>query len=123
MKELVTFEFRYNDKPENKDLSQYKSKTVTIGVFDTIEEAFEEGNKALNNLKESFNFYNGDCFKKKVLFGRVFDERLVSCSKKNMGIDVYCKITQLSYDDLQATMDETFAAFERYKSYRDSERD
>lgn len=72
-KELVTIEFRYRDKPKNEDFSGHETKTITIGVFDTFDEAIIEGNKALEifekkfelnsawNRKERFS-KNGGCF-------------------------------------------------------------
>lgn len=56
-KELVTIEFRYHDKPKGEHDSNYKSKTITIGVFDTIEEAIIEGNKALELLESKFKLH------------------------------------------------------------------
>ena len=44
-KELLTIEFRYRDKPKSDSDSEHRSKTITIGVFDTLEEAIVEGNK------------------------------------------------------------------------------
>ncbi len=45
---LVTIEFRYEDAPRYRDESyQYISKKITIGVFDTRDEANIEGNKSL----------------------------------------------------------------------------
>jgi hypothetical protein len=46
IKELVTLEFRYNDKPASYHHSSYRSKIITIGIFDTLEEAVNQGNKA-----------------------------------------------------------------------------
>jgi len=43
-KELLIVEFRYHDKPTNQDFSSFTTKTVTIGVYDTIEEAVNKGN-------------------------------------------------------------------------------
>lgn len=72
-KELVTIEFRYRDKPKNEHFSGHETKTITIGVFDTFDEAIIEGNKSLEifekkfklnsawNRKERFS-KNGGCF-------------------------------------------------------------
>jgi len=43
-KELLTIEFRYHDKPLSKDFGGHESKTITIGVYDTLDEAIIEGN-------------------------------------------------------------------------------
>lgn len=69
-KHLVTIEFRYTTKfineyeeTENKD----KNKTITIGLFDTLEEAIIEGNKSLEVLESHFPLHtypSGDKAKK-----------------------------------------------------------
>jgi len=53
-KELVTIEFRYRDIPKGEYDSEHKSKTITIGVFDTLEEAIVEGNKAMEVFEDYF---------------------------------------------------------------------
>jgi hypothetical protein len=73
-KYLVTIEFRYSTKPKNEDEEQkHVNKIITIGVFDTQDEAINEGNKSLEvfekhfklnphyNKKERFS-KNGGCF-------------------------------------------------------------
>lgn len=69
-KHLVTIEFRYTTKfineykeTENKS----KNKTITIGLFDTLEEAIIEGNKSLEVLESHFPLHtypSGDKAKK-----------------------------------------------------------
>jgi hypothetical protein len=73
-KYLVTIGFTYSTKPKNEDENpSSKNKTITIGVFDTQDEAINEGNKSLEvfekhfklnphyNKKERFS-KNGGCF-------------------------------------------------------------
>ena len=73
IRELVTIEFNYMDVPKNEDFGGNKTKIITIGMFDTFEEAATEANKALEalethfklnphyNLKERFS-KTGGCF-------------------------------------------------------------
>lgn len=115
-KELLTVEFRYNNYvPHNDFETGYKTKTITLGVFDTLEEAITEGNKALEVLSKSFNIK--ERFKLRGLFGR--PDRLVTDSK--MGL--FAKIEQLRFNDLSETVTEVFAALERYKVYRAEQQD
>ena len=116
-KELLTIEFRYNDKPKNVDCSEYKSKTITIGVYDTLEEAITEGNKALDVLSETFEVRADDKFKLHYLFGS--PKRLVTnCCYSTSGIQYFARITKLKFDDLSETINETFKAVKRYKEYK-----
>lgn len=116
-KELLTIEFRYNDHVIGKDDYDYRSKKITIGVYDTIEEAVTEGNKKLEVLAEKFEIR--DKFKVRGLFGS--PDRLITnyCSRKN-GIQLFAKITKLNFDDLGETMDEAFKAVDRYKKFKKS---
>lgn len=53
-KELLTIELSHHDlAPE----------TITIGIYDTIDEAVKEGNKALELLSRYFEVRKGDFFK------------------------------------------------------------
>lgn len=121
-KELLTIEFRYNDKPIDRDDYEYKCKTITIGVFDTLEEAINEGNKKLNDLSKSFEVRADDKFKLHHLFGN--PKRLVTntCYTTN-GIQYFAKITPLKFDDLADIVNETFKASDRYKAFKDLEQD
>ena len=121
-KELVTIEFRYMDVPKSEDFSGSESKTITIGVFDTIDEAITEGNKALEvfekhfklntawNRKERFS-KNGGCF------GNA--KRLISpLAYLQTPFDFYAKITKLTYNDVNETIVEVLEAGKRYKTFK-----
>lgn len=115
-KELLTVEFRYNDyTPHNEFETGYKTKTITLGVFDTLEEAIAEGNKALEILSKSVKIK--ERFKLRGLFGR--PDRLVT----NNQMWIFAKIEQLRFNDLSETVTEVFAALKRYKDYKESEQD
>ena len=117
-KELLTIEFRYHDRPNDAGFGEYPTKTITIGVFDTLEEAVDEGNKALEVLSGYFQVRADDRFKIHGLFG--YPKRLVTnCCYPTKGIQYFAKITPLKFDDLSETIAETFKAFERYKQYKD----
>lgn len=118
-KELLQIEFRYNDKPKGEYDGGTRTKTVTIGIYDTLEEAITEGNKALAILANSFEVRHDDVFKSHHLFGH--PKRLVTntCYPTN-GIQYFASIRQLTFDDLRQTVIETFQAFGRYRDYKNS---
>ena len=51
-KELLTIEFRYHDQPEDVTNSVCRNKTITIGIFDTLEEQLR---KAIKHWKSYLN--------------------------------------------------------------------
>lgn len=113
-KELLTIEFRYHDKPNGDHDGGHRTKTITIGIFDTLEEAIETGNKALLVLAERFQVRADDRFKLKYLFGN--PRRLVTnCCYPTNGIQYFAKIEKLDFADLGSTINETFEAFKRFK--------
>lgn len=116
-KELLTIEFRYIDEPMSEDFSGYKKKTITVGIFDTLEEAIIEGNKVLEVLGKTFEVREEDKFKLKCLFGSPNRLATNTCYPTK-GVQYFANITPLKFDDLGDTIAETFRALERYKSYK-----
>jgi len=107
-------EFRYHDKPTNQDFSSFTTKTVTIGVYDTIEEAVNKGNECIKELEKTFVMNLKDEFKVKGLWGN--PDRLVC----NWGgpIQFFAKIETLNYSNLIEVIEETLQANERYKAFK-----
>ena len=129
-KYLLTIEFRYNDAPKYRyeDVSaQYISKTITLGVFDTREEANIIGNKALEvfedyfklnpnyNRKERFS-NNGGCFGSP-------NDLITPLAYLQVPFDFYAKITKLKYEDVQLTILEALEAVKRYRGFKNSNTD
>lgn len=116
-KRLVTIELRYEDRPVNEDVGGYTTRTITIGIYDTLDEAIEQGNKAIELLSKYFEVRSDDYFVKNALFG--MPRTLVSnCCYQTQQIEYFAKITPLHFDDLEAAIKEAFAARERYKKYQ-----
>ena len=121
-KELVTIEFRYIDKPRSEDFGGHESKTITIGVFDTFEEAAIEGNKALEIFEKYFKLNtawnrnerfskNGGCFGSQ--------KRLISnLAYLQTPFSFYAKIDKLKYDDIEQTILNVLDARKRYDKYK-----
>lgn len=118
-KELLKIEFRYEDEPDSIG-STHKTKTITIGIYDTLEEAVKEGNKCLQVLKEYFEVRGDDKFKVVGLFGA--PQRLVTnCCYPTRGIQYFASIIKQDYADLSETIKETFKARDRYEAHRRKE--
>lgn len=118
-KYLVTIEFRYNDSPNGE--------VITIGVFDTRDEANLNGNKALEVFETKFKLNpnynkkrrfsnNGGCFG--------YPESLISDSAYlQTPFAFYAKVTKLKYDDVEQTINNVLEKIKKYNEFRDSECD
>lgn len=131
-KELVTIEFRYRDKPKGDWDSEHKDKTITVGVYDTLEEAIVEGNKVLEILEKNFKLHvfpnnkgeakrerfskNGGCFG--------YPHRLVTnMAYLQTPFAFFAKIEKLTYGDIEQTIAEVAEAKKRYIEYQNSQRE
>ena len=121
-KELVTIEFRYRDKPQSEDFSGHEMKTITIGVFDTLEEAIVEGNKALEIFEKHFKL--NAAWNKKDRFGKnngcfgTANRLITPLAYLQCPFDFYAKITKLTYADVEQTILDVLEAGKRYKEYK-----
>lgn len=116
-KELLTVEFRYCDAPQGAHDCEHKHKTITIGVYDTLEEAVKKGNEVVQELSQYFEVRRDDKFS---LNGGIFgsSKRLVSnCCYPTNGVSYYAKITPLKFADMPTIIQKAFEAEARYKQY------
>ena len=126
-KELLTIEFRYHDKPKNEAFSGHETKRITIGIYDTLDEAIVEGNKALEVFEKHFKL--NTAWNKKDRFSKNggpfgYPNRLITpLAYLQTPFDFYTKITQLTYADVDETISEVLKALERYKEYKKSQQD
>lgn len=118
----VTLEFRYSDVEVPEHDIFHRSRKITIGVFDTMDDACENGNKALEILESKFELNpaysrrerlskNGGCF------GGA--KNLVT----NLGylktpFQFFLKVTTLSFDSVEAAVAEVMEAVGRYKKFK-----
>lgn len=131
-KYLLTIEFRYYDKPKSDIDSDYKSKKITIGVFDDFDQACRSGNSLMEDLESKFELHvfpkgkgtavkerfskNGGCFGGK--------KNLISnLAYLSTPFDFYAKITTLNYDSVDDTINEVINARKRYEEYRLTDED
>ena len=122
-KYLVTIKLAYNDVPKSDFLSGITQKTITIGVYDTQDDAITNGNKALEkfekyfplnphyNLKERFN-KNGGPFGEPVYL--ITDTTWITTP-----FSLIAKITELDCHDVEETINNVLDAQKRYKEYKD----
>lgn len=114
-KELLTVEFRYHDIPKTEFDDGYRERTITIGIYDTLEEAIENGNKTLSELSKHFKFtdsfglHNG-CFAN--------PNRLVTDFYSNKGVQVFVKIEQLKFEDITDVAHDVLNSQKRYNSLK-----
>jgi len=124
-KQLVTIEFRYKDTAKGDWDSVYKNKEITIGVYDTFEEACINGNNLMELLESKFDLHkfpdghyaakerfskNGGCFGHK-------NSLISNLAYLKTPFDFYAKITELKYFDVEETIVEVLEAGKRYKKY------
>lgn len=123
---LVTIEFRYSDKPKNEMHLTSKNKTITIGVYNSFEEACEGGNKVLENLESKFSLHtfpdgrqatkerfslNGGAFRSK-------KDLITDLAYLKTPFSFFAKITTLKYVDIEEVVQEVNEAVKRYRKYK-----
>jgi len=124
-KYLVTIEFRYTDEPTILR-SEYKNKYVTIGVYDTFEDACLNGNLLLENLESKFKLHsypdaskakrnrfseNDGCFGNK-------QDLVSNLAYLNTPFNFYAKIETLRYDCIDTSINEILDSVKRYRDYK-----
>jgi hypothetical protein len=105
IKELLKVEFRrYSPTLFKKNIKEQPKtnikETIVIGIFDTFEEAVDNGNKVLEKLKElGFDVRENDRFH----LDR-FPSRLVSNCAYNDEIYYFAEITTLNFTSVEETL-------------------
>jgi len=118
---LVSIEFRYDKAPSFEDDFTSISKKITIGVFDSYDEAAIYSNNALeifekhfklnryHNKKERFT-KTGGCF------GQAVD-LITNLAYLETEFEFFAQITKLKFDDVEKTILEVIESEENYKEY------
>lgn len=124
-KYLVRIDFRYSDAPKTEDGCTSKNKMVTIGVYDTFEDACQNGNNLLEVLESKFElhqFPDGSKASKE----RFSKNGGAFGSKKTLVTDLaylktpfnfYAEIETLNYNPIDEVIDEVVSSSKRYKDY------
>jgi hypothetical protein len=123
----VNIEFRYTDLEDIKyrhSLGDTKcvSKTITIGVFDTIEEAYEKGNAALEKFEKRFKF--NPHYNRKERFSKnggpfgTPEHLITNTTWIQTPFQLFAKIEKLKYEPVEDAIDEALAGIARYKDWK-----
>jgi len=125
-KYLAKIEFRYYDAPETEDGNTSKNKIVTIGIYDTFEDACQNGNNLLKFLESKFKLHqfpdgskaskqrfskNGGCFGSK-------NTLVTNLAYLKTPFEFYAKIETLKYSPIDAVIENVVGASKRYMSYK-----
>ena len=125
-KYLVRIDFRYFDAPETEDRTTLKNKMVTIGVYDTFEDACQNGNNLLEVLESKFELYqfpdgrkaskerfskNGGCFGSK-------NTLVTNLAYLKTPFAFYVKIETLKYNPIDEVIENVVSASKRYRNYK-----
>ncbi len=124
-KYLVSVEFRYHDAPD-KIGSTYRSKTVTIGVFDDFDDACGHGNGFLEKMEDMFaggKRHPTERFSRK---GGPFGTRMTLVTEMGFlhtPFAFFAEITTLHHLDPIEAANEAAAATRRYWEYKKKDED
>lgn len=125
-KYLLTLEFRFTSLNKNKTDDTYNTKTITLGVFDSFEDACNEGNKNLEIMESRFslhkfpkgNYAPKERFSKN---GGSFNSRknlITNLAYLKTPFEFYFKITDLNYQNIDSLIDDTLSSINEYKEWR-----
>ena len=106
-KQLLTIEFRYDSVPKYKKFGGYTTKIVTIGIFDTLNDAINSGNDCLKVLSNRFEVRKDDIFSLTTSLG-IPGTMVTNCCYPTNGVQYFAKITSLNFDNLEDKINEIF---------------
>lgn len=126
MKEyLLTIEFRYQDAPRYEDDSTHHTKTVTVGVYPTFDEACKAGNEIMELLESKFElhvFPSGEKAQKERFnknggpFGTPYT-LISNLAYLKTPFAFYAQITTLHKESIEDALDVVLTATNRYKQH------
>lgn len=127
-KYLVRIEFRYSDAPKTEDEYTWKNKMITIGVYDTFDDACKNGNNLLEVLESKFELHqypdgtkaSKERFSKN---GGILGSKntLVSSSAYlKTPFVFYAKIETLEYSPIDEVIEDVVSASKRYINYKNN---
>ena len=123
-KYLVNIEFRFHTPPTYEQDSGFRSKKITIGVYDTFDEACVNGNRHMEILESKFSLHefpdgrkakkerfseHGGCFGGK-------KELITNLAYLNTPFEFYARITTLKYHVIDDVLNEVVEAQKNYIS-------
>jgi hypothetical protein len=121
---LVDLELRYVDQPrDDRGYPDHVSKTITVGIYDTYEEAVEAGNAMLETELET-RFPLNKNWNKKNRFGEKYTMYLISdLAYLTTPFNFFAHIKKLEISSISEAVDEALKAGSRYKEWKKKEID
>ena len=120
-KEIVSIEFRYKSLNKYKDDYYHNSDKLTVGIFDSLEEAVIEGNKVLEKISHYFDdnkqtLNKIERFSLMGFLGR--PNKLVTDVgvRHSTGVQMFAKIETLKFSDVEEHLKTCFSKVEEYKN-------
>lgn len=125
-KYLLTLEFRFTSVNKDKTDKNYNNKTITIGVFDSFDDACKEGNKNLEIMESRFSLHkfpqghsapkerfskNGGCFNSR-------NTLITNLAYLKTPFQFYFKITDLNYQNIESFINDTLSSVNEYREWR-----
>ena len=124
-KYLVKIEFRYYDVPETEGRSTSKNKIVTIGIYNTFEDACQNGNNLLEVLESKFKLHQfpdgSKALKKRFSINRGYfgSEKvfLTHLAYLKTPFEFYASIETLKFNPINEVIEDVISASKKYKSH------
>jgi hypothetical protein len=121
---LVDLELRYTDQPrDDNGYPDQVSKTITVGIYNTYEEAVQAGNIMLETELES-RFPLNKNYMKKNRFGETYTKYLISdLAYLTTPFSFFARIKKLEISSISEAVDGALNAEIRYKEWKKKEID
>lgn len=116
-KYLVTFEYRYHFLNGEGEERYHNNDIITVGIYDTVDIAILEGNKALDLLPDEL--FVKDRFSKNYLFGT--PRTLVANLSSRCGVQFFAKISTLKFEDVVEKTDNILKLAKEYRLNKSQE--
>lgn len=125
---LVRIEFRYSDAPKTDDGYSSKNKMITIGVYDTFEEACKNGNNLLEVLESKFELHqypdgtkaSKERFSKNGGYLGSKKTLVSNLAYLKTPFEFYAKIETLEYSPIDEVIENVVSASKRYLNYKNN---
>ena len=125
-KYLVKIEFRYYDAPKTENEYTSKNKKITIGVYDTFEEACQNGNNLLKVLESKFELHqypdgskaSKERFSKNGGYLGSKNTLVSNLAYLKTPFEFYAKIETLEYSPINEVIKNIVSASKRYINYK-----
>lgn len=121
---VVDLELRYADEPrDGREYPADISKTITVGIYNTYEEAMQAGNAMLETELET-RFPLNKNWNRKERFGGFYTKNLISdLAYLITPFHFYAHIKKLEISSISDAIDEALNAESRYEEWKKKEID